>query len=323
MKLNWKVAVAVALSGVWAQAASFTGLIDFGDSLSDAGNVKNVTTSFGGAIPITPGSPGYSNGRFSNGAIWVQKLGPALGVAAPTASTAGGTDFAYGGVTSGTGSTSFILPNVQKQIGDWTAVNTPTTTQLFTVLGGANDLFNTLNESAATPAARLTVATTAAANIAAGVQALYNDGARNILVSNLPDLGLTPRYRGSSQQADATTLTNAFDVALAANLGVLQTSASGLNLYRLDLQTLFASAIANPAAYGLTNVTGRAYTGDDDFVGNGTSVADPSGYLFWDAVHPTTAGHQIIANAALAAVPEPSMALVLVGLTAVMRRRRA
>ena len=60
---------------------------------------------------------------------------------------------------------------------------------------------------------------------------------------------------------------------------------------------------------------------------------DPSTYLFWDGIHPTSAGHAVIAQAMLdqtglvTAVPEPeTYALMLAGLAAVgvySRRRSA
>ena len=50
-----------------ARASGYTAIYSFGDSLSDVGNVYNLT---GQTIPIPP----YSNGRFSNGANWLDDL---------------------------------------------------------------------------------------------------------------------------------------------------------------------------------------------------------------------------------------------------------
>ena len=62
-------------------------------------------------------------------------------------------------------------------------------------------------------------------------------------------------------------------------------------------------------------------------VGYESLAADPAGYLFWDDVHITTAGHQIVAGAfaaALAPVPEAqTWAMLLAGLALLGLARRA
>lgn len=52
-----------------AMASNFSQFYVFGDSLSDTGNVFNAS---GGLIPP---DPPYSQGRFSNGDIWVDFVG--------------------------------------------------------------------------------------------------------------------------------------------------------------------------------------------------------------------------------------------------------
>ena len=293
-----------------ASAAPFSALIDFGDSLSDVGN--DYATTLG----TLPGGPGYYNGRFSNGPIWVEKLGQSLGLGAPTPSTSGGNDYAYGGVTSGTGYTSVVLPNVETQVNGWTGSHAATPTELFTVLGGANDLLNYLGGTTTPTPAQ------AADNIAASIHALYTDGARNILVSDLPDLGSTPRFHGTAAQSTATAVSVQFNTELALDLSSLSSTSSGLKIYNLDLFTLIDQAVSNPGKYGLTDVTDQAYTGDTSFAGNGTAVSNPSGYLFWDSIHPTTTGQSLIANAAVAAIPEPcGLGIVIVASASLLRRR--
>lgn len=302
----------ILLTGPASAASTFSALIDFGDSLSDVGNVYALTN--GG----TPGTPGYYDGRFSNGPIWVEDLGQSLGLGAPTPSLTGGNDYAYGGVTSGTGYTDLALPNIETQVDGWTATNTATPSDLFTVLGGANDLLNYLSGTGTTTPKQ------AADNIATSVQALYADGARNILVGNLPNLGLTPRFigAGTAAQTASAGASVEFDTELATDLGSISSTSPGLNLYDLNLYAIFNEVVADPAAYGLTDVTDQAYTGDNNFAGNGTAVSNPSQYLFWDSIHPTTTGHALLADAALAAIPEPSgLAAVLLATAALTRRR--
>ena len=76
-----------------AQAVDYSGLFAFGDSLSDTGNLLTLT----GTQPVAP----YSNGRFSNGPVWVQDLSTSLGLGPVTPSLLGGNDYAYGGAQTG------------------------------------------------------------------------------------------------------------------------------------------------------------------------------------------------------------------------------
>ena len=72
----------------------------------------------------------------------------------------------------------------------------------------------------------------------------------------------------------------------------------GITIYQPDINIFLQNALANPAQYGFTNVTASAL---------GDGVLSGQGYLFWDDIHPTTVGHQIIADfAAASMVPEPS-----------------
>jgi phospholipase/lecithinase/hemolysin len=97
-----------ALVGVSAgQAADFSAMYVFGDSLSDVGNV------YLGSSGSEPASP-YVGGQFSNGPVWVQDLAARLGLPALTPSLAGGTDYAFGGATTGSTSTNNpVVPNLE------------------------------------------------------------------------------------------------------------------------------------------------------------------------------------------------------------------
>ena len=90
----------------------------------------------------------------------------------------------------------------------------------------------------------------------------------------------------------------------------------------------------DPAKFDFSNVTDPCWTGGFTGYAGGGSVcsqlpAVQDTYLFWDDVHPTAAGHLIVADDALhaigAAVPEPAtwamMTLGLAGLGFVGARR--
>ncbi len=63
--------------------------------------------------------------------------------------------------------------------------------------------------------------------------------------------------------------------------------------------------VANPAAFGLTNVTQPVWTGNFSNPASGTENAVgavQNGYLFFDGLHPTARGHQFVADLAHASL---------------------
>src|SRR5271157_6028524 len=87
--LAWIIVLAVTMLGTSLRAGDITGIVAFGDSLSDTGNTYL-------AIGYPP-SPPYYQGHYCNGPIWLEYLAAQLVVAAPTPSLlAGGTDNAWG-----------------------------------------------------------------------------------------------------------------------------------------------------------------------------------------------------------------------------------
>ena len=296
MKLRRCVLLVVAMGLVSASAlaSSFSSLVVFGDSLSDNGNLYSLI-----GYPPAP----YYDGRFSNGPVAAEQLATNLG--APLY------DFAVGGATSGVGNYvdggtqtapgMFGLPGMQAELAEaGPLLASPIVpSSLFLVWGGANDF---LTEGSPT---------VAAANVDAIVAALESDGAQHILVPGLPDLGLTPDYYGNPL---ATAYTDAFNTALVAGLP------PGATYF--DTANLLDEVVADPAAYGFTNVTTPCF--------NGTTVcSDPNQYLFWDGFHPTTAADTILADQfeQAAETPEPgSVVLLATGLgmavLMVLARRR-
>jgi phospholipase/lecithinase/hemolysin len=182
---------------------------------------------------------------------------------------------------------------------------------LFVVWGGANDL--SINPGSAA---------SAISNLSSIIGALYQDGARRFLVPNLPDLSLTPSAQAMplAVRLALQQLTIGFNAGLAAALASLN-SLPGIQITAFDTFAFLNSVIANPGTFGLTNVTQSCLQGTPL---TGASVcANPGSYLFWDGLHPTTAGHAILGNAFATAVPEPaSLMLIAVGLGAGLRRFR-
>jgi phospholipase/lecithinase/hemolysin len=301
-------AVFLILAGASARAVEFSGLIAFGDSLSDRGNtvaelyeVLNETDTYNSNF--------YDDGRWSNGPLWIEHVNAAFGFTTwernDGNALSGGHDFAWGGSESGTGYTDDLLANLQTQIQYYQEnvmigplVDPGIGTKLFSVWSGGNDVINAVQGGEPIDEDALTTAM--ASNIAAAVTTLYNGGGRHFIVPNLPDLGKKPNYRTNPFYAgEATSIVQLYNPKLAAQIGNLRATLPGITIYAFDAYTILNDVIANPSDYGFANVTQPAYVSDPDLPEGGYVNPDPDSYLFWDTTHPTRVGHAILAQKVL------------------------
>ena len=301
---------------------AFSAVYAFGDSLSDAGNLSILTAAAGATQPVSP--PYYkqqyspiSGNVFSNGPTWAQNLSLALNLGTLAPSLAGGTDFAYGGAETGStpqngGDLRIQAISLPAQLGQFkTRVPAPSANALYTVSIGANDLLGILAKPSLTAQQQTADVNAAVANEIDFVKQLVSNGAKSLLVLDVPDLSKTPNVTlglvngsnvpSAALTAEAAQLTTAYNTALSSQLAAIA-SASAVRIQLVDANASLNTAIANPAAYGLTNVTGRVWSGDNTSASSGTlavsDVAAQNQYLFWDVVHPTETGHQAIADLA-------------------------
>ncbi|MGZ8946083.1 MAG: SGNH/GDSL hydrolase family protein [Methylococcaceae bacterium] len=290
-----------------APAMSVNNIFVFGDSLSDGGNVYNVT---GNQFPPPP----YAQ-RFSNGPVAVEQLASMVGITLRP-STAGGTDFAYGGadtgVVPGTSFDNYLAAQplsklaflngtgIQNQVNAASGKSFDPNHALFVVWGGPNDIFTWLDKL--TPATIDQVIGSAVRNIVTAIGTLKSYGAENFLIPNMVDLGKTPfgNQLGGADQAGLSLISSNFNAFL--NLGL--DSIIDTNIFRPDVNNLLQLVQATPLAYGIDNATDACF---DTSTKIPTICQNPDRYLFWDSVHPTQHGHAIIAGEFYAsAVPEPS-----------------
>ncbi len=333
-RAGWAVLglLAAPISG-WA--GNVDAIYAFGDSLSDVGNIFAAT---GGAEPAAP----YANGQFSNGAVWVQDLAGDLGLAPLKPSLAGGSDYAYGGAQTGTtpfhSANATDLTGATGQLSQFQAVHaTADPNALYTIWIGSNDLL-AIADSKANSSQIAAGIGASVVNIDSTISALASEGAKDFLILTVTDLGKTPDAiaGGPAAQAGASALAAAFDSTLVHGSGPIPSlaalaAAGGLNLNVLDTYSLLDNIVENPAAGGFTNVTSPCLVGAVNYAGGtpcAPTMAGQDQYLFWDDLHPTAAGHALIAaDAFAAAVPEPGMlsllGLGLAGLGLMRRRKRA
>ena len=299
---------------------TYSALYAFGDSLSDAGDLSILTAPTGTARPVSP--PYYSQkygpvsaSVFSNGPTWVQDVSTALGLGTLAPSLAGGTDYAYGGAVTGAApqntDPTILAISLQAQLAQFKAqAPTPSANALYTVSIGANDLLGILANTGLTAAQQTADVNAAVSNEVAFVQQLVGASAKTLLVLNVPDLGKVPAVTSRQPQTgtaptaietEATQLSDAYDAALSTQLAAIA-SASGVRIQIVDSSTLLNAAIANPAAYGLTNVTTPVWSGNNSSASSGILAANGAAaqdqFLFWDSIHPTESGHQAIADLA-------------------------
>lgn len=319
------LALLVLLAG-GVQAAPFSSLVVFGDSLSDTGNNAlffdtAVEPGLRTAVPIpspdfVPTFP-YASDRYSNGPVWVEQFAAALGLSA-LPSLAGGTNFAFGGARSGPADPSDPLaaPGLLDQAGMFLGATggVAPPDALYVVEGGGNDARDAFARAAGGGDPSGLVGDFAG-DIATVVASLVGAGATDILLVNVPDIGLLPAVQvlGPEAAALASAVAAAMNLALDAALASLALPPT-VDIHPLDLFGLLDTLVADPAAFGMADVASACAF-------DPACIAAPDSTFFWDGIHPTSAGHALIASAALAAIPEPAtVALVALGLLALVAR---
>lgn len=290
------LAALLAGTSLGAGANSYSNIYIFGDSLSDSGTFAPL---------VGP------NARFTTnpGTVWGENLGAAYGKPVTPAYQAGatgytlngsGNNFAIGGarvnatpgvLTGALAPLAASLPPVSQQIGGFLARGPLDPDGLYALWAGANDVFTQMGAvgAGASVADAQTAIIAAATDMSTQIGRLQAAGARHMIVISVPDIGKTPfGASGSANQAAlASGLTTAYDTVLAARL-------AGKNLLYFDGVKLFATILANPAAYGFTNTTLPA-CGAASSLGC-TPGAAANGALFADGVHPSSAAHRIISD---------------------------
>ncbi|HAC01134.1 autotransporter domain-containing protein [Brevundimonas naejangsanensis] len=272
---------AVSAAGA-ASAQSYSRLVVFGDSLSDNGNLYLAT---GGS---TPASPPYGAGRFSNGPVFTERLG--FNAANFMGPVTGSINYAFGGARTDSQAQPLgmrlQLAQYQQRGGTFGA------NDLVSVLGGANNIFQGLPAAGAStnPTGAITpVALSAAADINFIVNGIAQAGAGTVLVTNLPKLSITPQFRGTPAAPLADFAVTTFNGALLTGLNATAAARPGTNIILMDLFKVGDVIAGNPSAFGVSNVTQPCFNGV-------TVCSNPDSYFYFDGVHPTAKGHEVIAR---------------------------
>lgn len=304
----------------WAQGPTI-GLVVFGDSLSDTGNVfalerrtglfaqdlvrpNNTPPGYQVDGLLVPNAP-YPRGghNLTNGAPWVQVLARSLGFAANAApayrsESPAATNYAVDRARArDVGENIDLAEQVERFLLDFGA--SAPSEALYVIAIGSNDISDALFGAVQgqDPSVILNQALQA---IAENITGLYLSGATKFLVWNAPNFGLTPAVRRADTQLGAQgqviqlaqTLSQAFNANLELVLVQLENNLPGIQIVRFDLYGTVSTIIADPALFGLTNVRDACITPNVPPF----TCKRPDEYLFWDGAHPTRAVHAIVAQ---------------------------
>ena len=287
-----------------ASAQQYSEVVVFGDSLSDSGNAfalrgaASTPPDYGLDPFLVPAAP-YARGghHFQDGASWVEQLARSLRVSAsarPAYQSSGSAarNFAVGGARAREDGINVNLPT---QVAAYLEQSggTASPDALYVIAIGSNDVRDALVAFSRGQNGGIILGA-ALTSIAQSMTALAAAGARTFLVWNAPDIGLTPALRmaGPAAAQAGTALSGAFNGQLLFILGQLGAGLPPGAIVPFDAFALLTDIVANPGAYGMSNVTSPCVTPNVPPF----ACQQPDDFLFWDGIHPTRATHAIIAQ---------------------------
>jgi phospholipase/lecithinase/hemolysin len=309
------VLTATTFSAPIAAHAPFGSIVVFGTSLSDPGNAfalrggTNTPPDYLLDPLLIPSAP-YARGghHFSNGATWIEQFARGRGLAGSVrpaflAPASPATNFAVAAARAREDGLNLNLP-AQVDAFLVQAGGVAPSGSLYVIEMGGNDIRDALAtyvSGGGSPGASA-VLEEANVSIANAIVTLYGAGARQFLVWRAPNVGLTPAIRTLDHMSPGAAflgkvLTQGFNAGLDGVVRQLS-GLPGISIARLDAERILNDLVTKPDKFGLTNVTTACVTpGVPPF-----TCQSPDEFLYWDGIHPTTAVHAILAQAATSAL---------------------
>ncbi|CAF3633519.1 unnamed protein product [Adineta steineri] len=261
------------------QYIPFDTIVSFGDSNSDTGNVYSLTHQ------IWPIVPPYYRGRFTNGPVWIEKLG-----------VSDIKNYAYGGATTDnnlvqgyTAGGVQVVPGVRQQIliyinqTNKNEINFERT--LYIIWAGANDFyFNKL----------LKPSLVADSNVNR-VKELLKFGAKHLLIVNQQPVHALPSNLTEKDIAHLKQRTIYYNNNLSAGITKLNYNHNEISIYLFDVYSLILNIIDNKSNYSLTSMENCWNIVNGKII---TLCSNPESYFYIDQYHFTTRLHELIGNAA-------------------------
>ena len=238
-------------------AGQITQIVILGDSLSDNGNLYRV-------LKVVPKSPPYYQGRFTNGLTWADHVGNFY----YNKSYIDTANYAVGGATSILHSPihdTFVAPvTLTGELYDYLirSLFTDKSNVLYVVWIGANDYLYEMDPD------MQTITTNVVNNISWAVNTLIDQGAKNFVVMDLPDLSRIPYARDSNLIPRLHEITMMHNQKLANAVKEIKSNHAGTKITFIRISDIFNDVLDHTEKYNqlyhknLHNITTACWTGD-------------------------------------------------------------
>lgn len=310
-------ALAFALSCSSALAdPRYSSIWNIGDSLSDTGRTYARTSQW-----FIPGSrhpyrPLYSDGRFSNGDVWVEYLNK-------TNETKYQKDhnLSWGGATTGYNvgwGAAIAIPKFEEQNTDLIGIvkgdkqGNIGKSPLFTLWVGGNNFRQEVEDrwtpwTVDIPSASRAVLDNVPAelgklsNAVRSNPAIAGQGA-TYYVNTIPNIATTPKITSKypSYVSELSASIVSTNRQLKSKLYSMQDGFDANNrserIVIVDAAALLKEVQARPQSFGFTEGSINCVNADSGNYYKDCSQSNVTNYLFWDEFHPTTKGHEMIAD---------------------------
>jgi thermolabile hemolysin len=255
-------------------------IVSFGDSLSDTGNMFNESQW------KLPGESWFL-GRFSNGPTWIEHLASRNDLML--------NNWAIGGAQTRDAHLG-LIHGATKQIDGFFdymkhAKGYDPSRTLFTFLLSGNDF---VNDKKTAPQIIQDQET--------ALRTLVERGARKIVIVNLPDVSMAPVFRMGRTDAHTVLENVEYYNAHIDDVAKRVAAASGAEIHVVDARTSFDEVLHSPARFGFIDTTDSCLAIDSEsslsYLKKQSLRLDcePSRYVFWDTLHPTTRVHELMAG---------------------------
>lgn len=283
-------------------------IVFFGDSLTDNGNLYHYTR-------VLPKSPPYYEGRFSNGLVWSERMASIYPGLTYENYAVGGATVVLRGPIQGS------LPvNLGEEVRDYlirTGSHDRSHT-LFSIWMGANDYLVSDRDDVS----QLT--TNVIESTMNTVQLLMDKGANNFMLMDLPDFAKVPYYLHRPEQIPrASILAQLHHEKMIAAINELRILHPDKVFLYIDIYALFNDIFLRPDFYNekyhshVTDMSTACLVGGIVTLNmeqrqspsimemystgqaaqyNPTVCDNPDDHMFWDALHPTTVMHNVLAQ---------------------------